>query len=125
MEPGDQFEQSADAWLRAARPRPDRAFVEQLEDRLFPSPQPRRSFVFRPAFAGGLLAGGLAAVAVILGLAGGGPLGSGDHAGQAQSNCHFVAVRQHVRVPVLVQKADGPHIVYQQRVETRNVKRCR
>src|SRR5689334_14939320 len=112
MASGRDFDRAAEDILRAAQPKPDPDFVDSLERRLFPAKAPRRrpQLARRPVFAGGLLAGGLAAAAVILGLAGAGPLGSGDHSGQATSNCRFVTKREHVRAPVLVQRHGSAQI---------------
>ena len=129
MEPTDQPDQPdavVERLLRRSAPAPDRAFVGRLENRLFrarPAPAARRSW--RPAFAAAGLAGGLASVALVLGLAGAGPLGEGDDAVKARDDCRYVTVTRTERVPAVVEDARGePTVRFRKRRVERQVRRC-
>jgi hypothetical protein len=114
--------------LQRSRPVPRAAFVHDLEQRLLPEREPSRARLFRrPLFAGGAAATGLAAAALILGLAGGGPLapGGGDDS-RAGQDCRFVTVKKPARVPSIVADQDGrPSVRYREQLVERRVKRCR
>lgn len=95
-----------EALLRSARPAPMTAWADELEATLIPArakhPARRRSL------AGLVAAGGLAAVFVVAGLVGGGPLASdgGDDA-RARPGCTVVYVTKAAPVGQVVRKADG------------------
>jgi hypothetical protein len=112
-----------EALLERARPRPDPAFVRATEARLLPQRRSRRMPALR---VGAAVAGGFAALAFGLSLAGVGPLGDGDPAVRAQDNCRNVTVTKVERVPRLVVAEDGtPRIVYSRKPVTRVERRCR
>jgi hypothetical protein len=109
--------------LAASRPRPRIDFADGLEAELFPA-RAAKWRVRKPFFAAAGLAGGLAAVALAFGLAGGGPL-AGDESVEADQNCHYVTVKQVRRVPTVVtDRAGQPHIRTHKRIVDRRVKRC-
>ncbi len=114
--------------LERSRPVPRATFVHELEDRLLPAREPARAIRFRrPLFAGAAAAAGLASAALVLALAGGGPLapGGGD-ASRASQDCHFVTVKERARVPLIVVDRDGrPSVRYRMQLTKRPVKRCR
>ena len=97
----DQPDAAVEAILLASRPEPDPIWVEGLERRLLTRPRLVRSRlrVARLSFA---LAGGLAAVALTLSLAGVGPLVRRSDSVDARDDCRVVTVPQTERVPVLV-----------------------
>jgi hypothetical protein len=114
--------------LQASRPEPDPAFRAALEERLL---APRRRFRLalpsfpRPALAGAALAGALALLLLVLGLAGSGPLSGDDDALRAKDNCRQVTVTRVERVPEVVQGSDGePQIRYREQPVERVVTRC-
>jgi hypothetical protein len=114
--------------LERSRPIPRAAFVHELEQSLVPGREPASSRrLRRPLFAGAAAATGLACAALVLALAGGGPLApeGGDNS-RASQECRFVTVEKRARVPQIVVDQDGrPSVRYHvQRVE-RRVKRCR
>lgn len=112
--------------LRAARPEPDSRFVAELAERLFPAPPQRRVSrrSWRPAWAGAGVAAALACGALLLGLAGAGPLSGGQHAPQAKDDCRFVTVKRLEQQPVVVRTSHGSGLEFQKRQVTRRVKRC-
>jgi hypothetical protein len=116
--------------LRSSRPRPDRLFVETLEERLLPAPRSTGQQVAwyrRPAFVGAASAAGLAAMGLALALAGGGPLApGGDDDVKADDSCRYVTVEKRVRTPVVTTGPSGEPVVrYRSRLAERRVKRCR
>jgi hypothetical protein len=114
--------------LERSRPVPRAAFVHELQQRHLPEREPARAKLFRrPLFAGGAAAAGLACGAVVLALAGGGPLapGGGDDS-RASDDCRFVTVKKRERVPRIVLDRDGqPSVRYRVQLVERRVKRCR
>ncbi|MDQ8045613.1 MAG: hypothetical protein AAGC46_20525 [Solirubrobacteraceae bacterium] len=101
--PDEQLEQL----LRRAAPGPTAAFESTLERHLFPD---RGRVSARRGRIAGLVAatGGLAAVAVIAALAGGGPLaGNGGSSAKARPGCTTVYVTKVEPVGRVVKKADG------------------
>jgi hypothetical protein len=114
--------------FQRSRPVPPAAFVHELEQRLLPECEPTRARRFRsPLFAGGAAATGLASAALVLALAGGGPLapGGGDDS-RASEDCRFVTVKKRERVPLIVVDRDGQESVrYRVQLVERRVKRCR
>jgi hypothetical protein len=114
--------------LQRSRPMPRAAFVHELEQRLIPEGERERARrLRRPLFAGAAAATGLAAAALVLALAGGGPLApEGGSDSRASQECRFVTVEKRARVPEIVVDQNGrPSVRYHvQRVE-RRVKRCR
>jgi hypothetical protein len=128
-------DQRVEALLRASRPEPDGAFADRLERRLLGAEPVRRAPrrvtwmprpALRPALAGAGAAGLLATAALVVGLAGGGPLsGSGDGA-RAGESCHYVTVQRRGKVPVMVETKSGDYrIVYRTGTVPTRVKRCR
>jgi hypothetical protein len=114
--------------LQRSRPVPRAAFVHEAEQRLLPEREPagaRR--LIRPLFAGAAAATGLACAAVVLGLAGGGPLApGGGEDSRASQDCRFVTVEKRARVPRIVVDRDGqPSVRYHVQLVERRVKRCR
>jgi hypothetical protein len=105
--------------LRRARATPDPDFVRATEERLLPR---RRSRA--PLRAGAALAGGLAALAFGLSLAGEGPVGGSDPAVEAGDNCRNVTITRLDRVPQLVVESGQPRIVYSREKVTKVVRRC-
>lgn len=129
-DPRDRLqEERVEVQLRTSRPRPDPAFVEALEQRLFPrQPVPQRRPLFRwPTLAGGLAVAATAAGLLLAGLAGGGPLApNGSDAGSASSRCHTAPAHRLERQPVVFMNARGRLAVrYEKRMVTREVTRCR
>jgi hypothetical protein len=114
--------------LRRSVPPPGRDFKTGLERRLFGAPRTAAAHrTWRPAFAGAALAGGFAAAAVALSLAGVGPLaGSNGGGASATTHCAYVTGRHVEKVPRIVTDAAGnPKIRYERRVVTAPVRRCR
>ena len=122
--------------LRASRPEPEAAWRDDLERRVLTmaAPReraPRRSSLAPPRFrlrapwlAGGAAAAGLASFALLLGLAGAGPLSGEDSAVEADDDCRYVSVRRVERMPRLVMRSGEPVIRYDRKVVQRRVKRC-
>jgi hypothetical protein len=114
--------------LQRSRPVPRAAFVHELEQRLLPAREPTRARLLRrPLIAGAATATGLASAALVLALAGGGPLapGGGDDS-RASEDCRFVTVEKRERVPQIVLDRDGqPSVRYRVQLVERQVKRCR
>lgn len=109
--------------LEASRPRPRIDFARELEIELFPGPT-KRSRVRGPILGAAGLAGGLAALALALGLAGAGPFAESDSV-QAGQECHYVTVKQVRRVPRIVRDSAGrEQIETHKRIVKRRVKRC-
>jgi hypothetical protein len=114
--------------LQRSRPVPRAAFVHELEQRLLPGREPARARLLRrPLLAGGAAATGLAAAALVLGLAGGGPLAPvGGDDSRAVQDCRFVTVKKPARVPQIVLDREGrPSVRYREQLVDRRVKRCR
>jgi hypothetical protein len=113
--------------LRDSRPIPDPLFVEALEQRLLPKRrrEPRRAR--RPLLMGSAAVAATAAAALVLSLAGAGPLApGGEKPVQAGDDCRYVTVTRPDRVPVIVTGSDGePKVVFRERRVERRVKRCR
>ena len=108
---------------RPVRPRPE--FLAALERRLFPAPDRRPLLRRRPLFAGIATAGGLAALTLAFGLAGGGPLGSNETPSAGQ-DCHYVSVKQRIRVrEPFVDEQGRIRVRSVPRLVERQVKRCR
>ena len=118
MEPIDP---EMDALLRRARPEPDGAWVHATGERLF---APRRTS--RPVWRlGAAFAGGLAAFATVLSLAGVGPLAGGDQTVNAKDDCRAVTVTRVQRVPSLVTKpSGGVRITYTRKPVQVSERRC-
>jgi hypothetical protein len=113
--------------LQRSRPVPRAAFVHELEQRLPVNEPTRARQLRRPLFAGAAAATGLASAALVLALAGGGPLapGGGDES-RASQDCHLVTVEKRERVPLIVTDRDGqPSVRYRVQLVERRVKRCR
>jgi hypothetical protein len=126
-------DQRVERLLRASRPEPDGEFAGRLERRLLgaePAREPRRMgwmprLSLRPALAGVGAAGLLASAALVVGLAGGGPLSGSDDGARARENCHFVTVKRPGKVPVMVLTKDGEYrVVYRNGTVSKRVKRC-
>jgi hypothetical protein len=85
-------------------------FKLALEERLFPSRAPHRAHLFRrPIFVGGIVLATTASFALVLSLAGVGPLalrGGADVQG-ASGDCAYVSVQRRVEIPHLVAGRDG------------------
>jgi hypothetical protein len=113
--------------LRAARPAPPAVFVCELERSLVgrPARKPDRGRV-RVLVAGSGLAAGLAAVAVLLAVAGLLPFTSSAGRARAGEDCRIKRVERIVRRPYFVRDRDGEFEV-RFRVERvpRLVRRCR
>lgn len=124
MDGDDEIDTKVESWLRAARPKPDPRFMQELDARLFPPPVPRRLARVRPALAGSALAGSLAAGALVLGFAGAGPLSGGDDSGRADTDCRYVSVMKRGRVPVVVERNGRPHLTYRHQLVKERVRRC-
>ena len=108
--------------LRASRPEPDPAWALSLERRVLPVPRTRHRPVNLMRFA---FAGGLAAVATSLSLAGVGPLAGGTGSVSARDDCRMVSVLRTERVPSLATDADGTvTLVYRARTVRRWMQRC-
>ena len=120
----EHAEPDLDALLRRSRPEPDGAWVHATGEGLF---APRRSW--RPSGAlrlGSALVVGLATVALLLSLAGAGPLAGGDRAVEAKDDCRTVTVARVERVPAIVTDSRGTmRVVYTRERVRRLVRRCR
>jgi hypothetical protein len=94
--------------LRAARPAPPAAFVCELERSLAgrPAKKPDRRRV-RVLVAGSGLAAGLAAVAVLLAVAGLLPFTSSADRARAGEDCRITRVERIVRRPYFVRDREG------------------
>ena len=70
-------------------------------------------------------AGLLASAALVVGLAGGGPLARVDDGARARGLCHFVTVQRPGKVPVMVLTKHGDYrVVYRNGTVPKRVKRC-
>lgn len=114
--------------LRASRPEPDPEFAAGLEERLlerresrFRLPSPRHR---GPLFAGAAAATAMASAALVLSLAGVGPLAAGEGSVSADEQCHWVTVKRTERVPEIVQRNGRTELRFSQRSVERRVKRC-
>jgi hypothetical protein len=110
--------------LRQARPEPEPRFVRALEERLLARPRRRRA---RTLVVGLACSGGLAAVLLVLALAGALPLrlGSGRTV-SADERCTTVIVRRAERQPIfMVGRAGDVHLRYRIELVDRAVRRCR
>lgn len=123
--------------LRASRPEPEPGWQDGLERRLLAMSAPGRRSARTPPLArlrsrprtpwlvGGATAAGLASFALLLGLAGAGPLSSEkDSAVEADDSCRYVSVQRVQRVPRLVIRSGEPVIRYDRKLVQRRVKRC-
>lgn len=114
----------AERLLLDRRPAPRPEFVRALEASLLA--RSRRRDRFRVLAAAGALSASLAAVTLVLSVAG--LLPSGDRAGrsaEAGTECKTIFVVRHERRPVLVVGSDGEIRTERQVVEVRRpVKRC-
>jgi hypothetical protein len=125
--------------LRASRPEPEPSWQDGLERRLLAMSAlegrsaPKRtpplarlaSRARTPWLVGGAAAAGLACLALLLGLAGAGPLSSEkDSAVEADDSCRYVSVRRVQRVPRLVIRSGESVIRYDRKLVQRRVKRC-
>jgi hypothetical protein len=111
--------------LREYRPAPRADFVRELEAELLA--RTRKGDRFRVLVAGAALCATLAALTLMLSIAGLLPwsIGSGDRA-RAGSDCVTTVVVRHERRPVLVVDADGTIRTEDRIVAVRKpVKRCR
>jgi hypothetical protein len=115
-----------DSLLRRSAPAPDPGWASALEQRLLPSTQ-RRAAPWRlpQVRLGAALAAGLAALLVILALAGVGPLGDNAPAVRAKDDCTLVRVSRVERVPVLVARPSGDTVVYRRQMVQSWERRCR
>lgn len=112
-----------DALLQRSRPEPEGAWVHATGERLF-APRPTRSRL--TLRLGTAFAVGLAALALILSLAGVGPLADSNAPVQARDGCRDVTVTRVERVPSVVTTPDGEtKIVYSRKTVRRTVRRCR
>jgi hypothetical protein len=126
-------DQRVEHLLRASRPEPDGEFAGRLERRLLgaePAREPRRAswmprLTLRPALAGAGAAGLLAAAALVVGLAGGGPLSGSDDGARAGENCRYVTVMRPGKVPTMVLTQGDYRVVYRNGTVPKRVKRCR
>ena len=74
---------------------------------------------------GSAVTAGLATVLLILGLAGTGPLESGNGEVRAKETCRLVTVTRTQRTPIVITAKDGtPRIEYRKRPVKRTVRRC-
>jgi hypothetical protein len=101
-------------------------FSAGVRERVIPRPHQRRPLARKPAlaFAGAVL---VATVALLTaGLVGGGPLATDSSTPvKADTDCRYVTVKRHARVPVTVTGRDGrQRIELRQRLVERRVKRC-
>jgi hypothetical protein len=111
--------------LRASRPDPSPEFLASLEATLFVAPA-QRSPRQRPVLVGAFAAAGVALAALVLSLAGVGPLAASQKQDvKARTGCDYVAVKKWISVPSLVRPRGGePRIVYREQLVERQVKRC-
>lgn len=122
MDP-EPIDAELDALLRRARPQPEGAWVRTTGEQLFAGQTGRRS---RPALKlGTVFAGGLAAFATALSLAGVGPLATGDQTVDAQDNCRTVTVTKLQRVPSIMTTPSGEvRVTYTRRPVEISERRC-
>jgi len=119
----DKETQDAERMLRELRPVPPADFVRELEARLVT--RTRRRERYRVLAAGGALCTLLAALTLVLAIAGLLPIGGGEPV-QAGPRCTTTMVLQYERRPVLVVDSEGTIRTEQRTVAVRKpVKRCR
>jgi ferric-dicitrate binding protein FerR (iron transport regulator) len=125
-DPTGQRDREVEERLRASRPTPDPAFVRALELRLLGRPKAPRLRVRRPLFVGASAAVAMAGAALVLSLAGAGPLApDGQQAVEATDDCRTVTVVRPERVPMIVTGRDGqPRLEFERRRVEKRVKRC-
>jgi hypothetical protein len=127
----EPLDQEIDAVMRRSRPVPDARWVGELEQGLLPTLLPTRIpsvALFRlPHFRlGAVVAAGLAALLLALGLAGVGPLGGQAHTVRAKDDCEKVQVTRVERVPIIVVGRNGKErLVTQPQQVRRYESRCR
>lgn len=113
-----------EAWLTRARPNPQDDIIDHLEARLVRR-TPRRAARARLTLAGLGFSGALAAVIMVVALAGGGPSAGKDGAA-ADEDCVTTQVTRTVPQGEIVQGADGrARVVTSRQTVTTAVKRCR
>jgi hypothetical protein len=119
--------QDLERLLIAARPEPPSAFVDALEERLWPPASPRRRRRPRLVFAGAAAATALAGCLLVLGLAGLLPFTAGHtRPAVGGSRCQTVVVERWRRVPVFERARDGSlRLVHRWRQVPQAVRRCR
>jgi hypothetical protein len=130
--PQDQVEAGVEQLLRASRPVPEADFVDALERRLLPSPRAERRRS-RPRLSppvlwrAGLAVASLALAALVLSLAGVGPLSpGGTRQAAAGDNCRTTIKRHVVRHPVARVAPGGRlEVRYRSRMVSRSVLDCR
>ena len=115
-----------DALLRRSSPAPEPGWVSGLEQRLLP-PARRRGASWRlpQVRLGAAVAAGLAALLIVLALAGVGPLGGDTPDVRAKEDCPLVRVSRVERVPVVVEGRSGDSVVYRRQLVQRWERRCR
>jgi hypothetical protein len=108
--------------LRRSRPAPSAEWVSRTQSSLLPERQPLWRL---PAVrVGSALAGGLAALLLVLALAGV-DLGGGDRDVRAVPDCPLVTVERTERLPVLVTGPHGRvHVERRKQQVKRSVRRC-
>jgi hypothetical protein len=119
-------DQQLESLLRSARPTPDPRFRGDLRRKLEgDAPLVGLRPWWRPSRIRLVAAAFLAAGATIASLAGAGPLSSSNDRVQARDDCRYIAVSRIERVPRLVTKNGREQVVYDRKLVTRQVKRCR
>jgi hypothetical protein len=111
--------------LRATRPQPSDAYVSETERALLG--RPARPADGRRIFAALGFSGGLAAVLLVAGLTGGGPLApGGNEQVRAIQDCQTVLTTRIQPVREIVKQADGSTVVVtREQPVARVVRRCR
>lgn len=121
--PEDDRDDEAEAWLARARPTPSDEVVRHIEERVVGRTR-RRASRSRVALAGLGFSGSLAAVIVVVALAGGGPKPGNDGA-DADEGCVTRQVTTTVRQGQIVAGPDGQaRVVTTPQTVTKAVKRC-
>jgi hypothetical protein len=125
LEP-EQIDPELDSVLRRNAPAPDPGWVAGLERKLLPR-RADRVLVWRLPHVrlGAAFAAGLAALLVVLALAGVGPLGGHSADVRAKDDCKLVRVSRVERVPVIVEAPSGDSVVYRNQRVQRWERRCR
>jgi hypothetical protein len=117
-----ETDRALETLLERSRPEPEAAWVRATGERLF---APRRSWLPGPTLRmGSALAGGIAALALGLSVAGVGPLGSGSEPVRANDDCRTVTVTRSIRMPSLVTVDGDLRVVYTRKPVRRSVRRC-
>jgi hypothetical protein len=110
--------------LIAARPRPNPAFVDALEQELLPARSSKWSR-WRTRVAALGAAGALATMLLVFGLTGTSPLGGGSDV-RAGDDCRFVERHVDVYLPeASVDRQGQPQLRFVKRTVPRQIKRCR